>query len=110
MVPLLPAAQMLQYSTDFERSSRQSTTLPVPVNDELFQDPVVEKLWQDMLDYLLQVLTAQQIRYDYREFLTLTLLFLGGGKKIIHSSRTNLSCTVDGESDLCTENIFIPAN
>jgi len=46
--------------------------------DELFQDTVLCRLRQDMLDYLPRVLNAQQPRDDYQEFLRLSLWFLGG--------------------------------
>lgn len=54
----------------------QSTYTAAP--DKLFKNSVSRKLRQEMLDYLPQALQGQQPRDDYKEFLYLSLLFLGG--------------------------------
>jgi len=46
--------------------------------DDLFQDPVLNKLRLEMLEYLPRALEVQQPRDDYQELLRLSLLFLGG--------------------------------
>ena len=48
--------------------------------DELFQDPLLNKLRQEMLGYLPGALETQQPRDDYQEFLRLSFWFLGGHK------------------------------
>ena len=53
-----------------------------PATDDLFQDPVVNRLQQEMLEYLPRALGLQQPRDDYQEFLKLSLFFLGGGRKV----------------------------
>jgi hypothetical protein len=49
-------------------------------NDELFQDPILKNMRQEMLDYLPTALETQQPRDDYKEFLCLSFWFLGGHK------------------------------
>ena len=55
--------------------------------DELFCDPITRKLRLEMLEYLPHALKKQQPRDDYKEFLYLSLIFLGGGNKHEVSAR-----------------------
>ena len=48
--------------------------------DELFKDPILKNLRQEMLVYLPAALETQQPRDDYKEFLCLSFWFLGGHK------------------------------
>lgn len=47
--------------------------------NKLFENPILNSLRGDLLGYLPNALKKQQPRDDYKEFLTLSLLFLGGG-------------------------------
>ena len=46
--------------------------------EELFNEPVLRRMREEMLVYLPHALEVQQPRDDYQEFLRLSLLFLGG--------------------------------
>ncbi len=49
-------------------------------SDELFQDPILKNMRQEMLVYLPGALEKQHPRDDYQEFLRLSFWFLGGHK------------------------------
>ena len=51
----------------------------VSASDDLFDSPFLKNLRTDMLQYLPQALEQQHPRDDYKEFLELSLLFLGYG-------------------------------
>ncbi|KAG0727259.1 hypothetical protein GWK47_035034 [Chionoecetes opilio] len=46
---------------------------------EMFRDHRLEEQRIDMVSYIQQAMKEQQVRADYAEFLSLSLLFLGGG-------------------------------
>ena len=48
--------------------------------DELFQDPILKNMRQEMLVYLQGALETQQPRDNYQRFLCLSFRFLGGHK------------------------------